>query len=198
MSTGKKNVDARMRTGVHGASAHAPAFLIDANVWIDFFIDRGRRHDDAVNLIVAASTHDVALFTPIVATKDVFFIVASELKRMQLEDAGDVSESFTNAASEAAWSCLSAVRKRSTVVAADASDMVESMVQRANHGDYEDNLVIAAAKRACVTHIVTSDEKLRKHSPVPSIGVEEALRLIEHDERPAAGSASDSFSGTSS
>ena len=156
------------------------AFLIDTNVWIDFFIDRGRNHDLAVAFVLASRERDIPLFTPIGSTKDVYFAVACELKRMQREEAGMVSEEFANAVDEVAWSCLSALRKQSTVVAADASDMIEAMVQRSIHGDYEDNLVIAAAIRASATHIVSSDAQLQRHSPIPCIGIAEALELAKH------------------
>ena len=155
------------------------AFLVDTNVWIDFFIDRGRNHDSAVAFMLASREHGIPLFTPIGSTKDVYFAVACELKRMQREEAGLVSEEFANAADEVAWSCLSALRKQSTVVAADASDMVEAMVQRSVHGDYEDNLVIAAAMRASATHIVSSDVRLQRHSPIPCMGIAEALELAK-------------------
>lgn len=155
------------------------SLLLDTNVWIDFFVDRSRRHEAAVSLVKAARAHDVPLFTAIEATKDVFFTVACELKRMQRDETGTVTEAFANAANEAAWSCLSTLRRQSCIVAADASDMVEAMVQRASHGDYEDNLVVAAAMRASATHIVSSDKQLQKRSPVDCIGIEEAVCLIE-------------------
>ena len=169
-------------SGSGKASAHASAgdvsFLVDTNVWIDFFVDRSRRHEEAVDFIVVAQTRGVVLFTPIGATKDIYYIVASELKRMQLEEAGVVTESSARAADEVAWSCLSAVRKRSTVLGADSSDMIEAMVQRAAHGDYEDNLIVAAAMRARASHIITSDVQLQRHSPIPCVSIAEACALI--------------------
>lgn len=158
------------------------AFLLDTNVWVDFFIDRGRNHDPAVNLVAAARTQDIPLFTSIETTKDVYYIVASELKRMNRESSGHLDDSFVRAVNETAWSCLSALRRHSTVVAADANDMIEAMVQRADHGDYEDNLVIAAARRASATHIVSSDASLQAHSPIPCIGIAQALDNITQAE----------------
>jgi len=56
--------------------------------------------------------------------------------------------------------------------------MIEALVIRANHGDYEDNLVIAAARRSSAAYIVSSDLKPQEHSPVPCIGIDEALKRI--------------------
>ena len=155
------------------------SFLVDTNVWVDFFVDRGRNHNAAVAFVTAARKNNAPLFTTIESTKDVFFIIACELKRMQRAATGNVTEPFARAADEAAWSCLSALRKHSVIVAADESDMIEAMVQRANHGDYEDNLVIAAAMRAGATHIVSSDKQLQTQSPIPCIGIAEAIRTID-------------------
>lgn len=155
-----------------------PSFLVDSNVWIDAFIDRSARHELANSFLKEARLRDAALFTPVESTKDVFYLVTCELKRMQREETGAATEAFACAASEIAWSCVTAMRRFSTVVGADASDVVEATALRADHDDYEDNLIVAAALRACVTYIVSSDKTLQRHSCVPCIGLEEALKLV--------------------
>ena len=152
--------------------------LVDTNVWIDYFIDRSRSHAAAVSLVSEAQAADVDLFSSIETTKDVFYMLSCEFKRMQREATGEVSEQFAHAANEAAWSCLASLRRRSIVVGADSSDMVEAMARRANHADYEDNLQIAAALRARATHIVSSDKRFQAHSPIPCVSIEEARRLM--------------------
>ena len=159
-------------------SSAKPRFLVDTNVWIDYFIDRSVYHDDAIALVATSQSAGIDLFSTIEATKDVFYLVSYELKRMRRDDGGEVSAGFANAVNEAAWSCLTSLRKRSTVVGADSSDMIEAMTQRANHADYEDNLLVAAAMRARATHIVSSDKQLQTHSPVPCISIKEACALI--------------------
>lgn len=154
------------------------SLLLDTNVWVDFFIDRNLNHDHARKLVKAARAKGVPLFTSIETTKDVFFIVALELKRAQREASRVVTDEFANAVNETAWSCLGSMRRQSTVIGADHSDMIEAMTLRHAHGDYEDNLIVAAAMRAKASHIVSSDEQLRKHSPIPCISVEEALATI--------------------
>lgn len=51
--------------------------------------------------------------------------------------------------------------------------------QRSIHHDYEDNLVVAAALRSKVDILVTNDEKLRRHSAVAALSVEDACKLLE-------------------
>jgi len=80
--------------------AKPPSFLIDTNAWVDFFIDRSTRHDSAVSLIIECYERGVPLFTSIESTKDVYFAVSCELKRMQRKTSDEASETFANAASE--------------------------------------------------------------------------------------------------
>lgn len=159
-------------------------FLVDSNVWLDAFVDRSRNHDAATSFLKSARLHGIPLFTAIEVTKDVYYLVSLELKRMQRAQNGVVTEAFANAVREAAWSCVSTMRRQSTIVAADMGDMVEATALRANHDDYEDNLVIAAAMRAGATHIVSSDRQLQAHSPVACVGIEEALGLMGDDTLP--------------
>ena len=153
-------------------------FLVDSNVWLDAFVDRSRSHDAAASFLKKARLRNIPLFTAIEVTKDVYYLVSLELKRMQRAQTGTVTEPFANAVREAAWSCVSTMRRQSTIVAADMSDMVEAITLRADHDDYEDNLVVAAAMRAGATHIVSSDRQLQAHSPIACIGIDEALELI--------------------
>ena len=162
------------------------SFLVDSNVWLDAFIDRSVMHEDANGFLKRAYESGTALYTAIETTKDVYYLLSCELKRMQRAECGTVTEPFANAVNEAAWSCLSVMRRISTVVAADAHDMIEATVMRSDHEDYEDNLIIAAAQRAQVSHIVSSDKALQKHSPIPCIGIREALEIMGTEpHRPA-------------
>ena len=157
------------------------AFLLDTNVWVDFFIDRSRNHDLAASLVATARCNGIPLYSPIEATKDVYFIVAAELKRLEREASGTVSGSFANATNEIAWSALNTIRRQSTIVGADLSDVIEAIALRNDHSDYEDNLIIAAARRAHASRIVSSDTLLQKHSPIPCIGLQEALELAREE-----------------
>ena len=160
-------------------------FLVDTNVWLDAFIDRSRNHDTASTFLKDARLSNTPLFTAIEATKDVYYLVTLELKRMQRREVGKVTELFANAVREAAWSCVTAMRRNSTIVAADASDMVEAIALRADHDDYEDNLIIAAAIRANATHIISSDKQLQACSPIACIGLDEALELMGAPQSPS-------------
>ena len=51
--------------------------------------------------------------------------------------------------------------------------------QRCLHEDYEDNLVVAAAKRAHADCLVTNDQNLLKHSPVAALSCTDALAYLQ-------------------
>jgi predicted nucleic acid-binding protein len=52
------------------------------------------------------------------------------------------------------------------------------VAMEAEHGDFEDAVTAAAAKAARCELIVTRDPKGFRHSPIPAMAPEEALRLI--------------------
>lgn len=156
-----------------------PLLLIDTNVWLDFFIDRSSRHDSAGALIAKANRQGATLLTPVAAVKDIYFLIGLELKRMQREAKAEGTESFANSVDEVAWACISSLRRQSVIVGADATDMIEALAMRPSHSDFEDDLIAAALQRAHADYLVTSDEGLLRHQPVPCISIDEALELLE-------------------
>ena len=161
--------------------------LVDTNVWLDFFLDRSTRHDLAGRFVVAAHSHGVPLFTPLHSVKDIYFLVGLELKRMEREAGNEISGSFADAVDEVAWSCVESVRKQSIIVGADEKDMLEAMMIRPQHSDFEDNLVVAGAKRSGARAIVSSDKKLLAHQCFPMFSLEQALEYAESVDAHAIG-----------
>ena len=161
------------------ADSEPLALLVDTNVWVDAFIDRSVNHEAAALFLKRARLAHVPIFASLEATRDMSFLVSAELKRMQRDEKGTVTQQFANAVNEASWSLLQTMRRTATVVGADSSDMVEALALRAKHADYEDNLVMAAALRCRATHIVSSDKQLQAHSPIPCISIAEALALLD-------------------
>ena len=153
--------------------------LLDTNVWLDYFIDRGQLHDATASFIGAAFSKDgIQLCTAILSTRDVYYHVQRELKSLMLEEEGKLTESNAAVANEIAWSCLATLRNLSFIVPADETDMIEASIVRETHFDYEDNLIVSAAKRVKAECIVTSDEQMLKRQPYNCITIEEAMQLI--------------------
>ena len=152
--------------------------LLDTNVWLDFFLDRSNKHDLAGQLVTRAVQNDVTLFTSIQSIKDVHFLIGLELKREQRDATGKLDEAFARAIDEVAWACISSIRKQSIIVPADESDMLEAMLMRDKHTDFEDNLIAAAAMRCNADYLVTSDRQMLGHQVVTTASIEEALAVI--------------------
>ena len=152
--------------------------LVDTNVWLDHFLDRSSMHDLARAVVVEASRRDVALCCTVHSVKDCYFLLNAELKHIEQAENGAVSQSAASAIREVAWSGVQALRKLAYVVPADDSDIIEAAIMRANHPDFEDNLVLAAAARAQADYVVTSDAALLAHCPERCIPPDRALELI--------------------
>jgi len=155
-----------------------PRMLIDTNVWLDYFIDRSKNHDVAVELIVKAIESGAELAVPIACVKDCFFLLMAELKRIERQEAGVLGDSAVLAIREVAWACISAMRKLAYVVPADEADMLQALAMRSEHPDFEDNLVIAAAMRVRADYLVTSDVQLLKHATFPCISPAAAFDVL--------------------
>ena len=152
--------------------------LLDTNVWLDYFIDRSAMHDRARDVVLRCIDKDVGLLAALPSVKDCFFLISQELKRTERSEAGTVSESAAVAIREVAWSCTSSIRKLAYIVPSDESDMLEAMLLRDAHPDFEDNLVLAAALRAQADYVVTSDQTLIAHAPMSCLSLDDTLKLV--------------------
>lgn len=79
---------------------------------------------------------------------------------------GRLSEDAAYAAKVTAWACVDHMAALATAVPCDHTDVWLAGKQRRLHGDYEDDLVIAAAMRSGADLLVTYDEELRDHATV--------------------------------
>jgi predicted nucleic acid-binding protein len=61
----------------------------------------------------------------------------------------------------------------------DEADMWLARKYRAVHEDLEDNFVLAAADRAQVDYLVSSDVRLLRKARVPAVAPAELLRILE-------------------
>lgn len=153
--------------------------LVDTNIWIDYYLGYRAGHETARKLLIKANEADIQLLHAVSSTKDVFFLVGMDFKRAtRQEHDGSLTDSEALAAQEVAWACVENMQNISTAVGCDQSDVWLAQKQRRLHGDYEDNLIIAAALRAKASLLVTNDEQLLKHCPVAALSAADALKLL--------------------
>mgnify|MGYP002230547929 CR=1 FL=1 len=108
-----------------------------------------------------------------------YYLVAAEHKRVERAEAGSLSESAARAATITAWGCVNNMQAIACAVPLDHTDVWMASKQRALHGDFEDDLVIAAAMRGKVDYLVTNDEELLRHCPVAALSVTDMYKLLE-------------------
>lgn len=159
-------------------SPSTSSLLIDTNVWLDFFLGFRPGHEHAVGLFNESNEADVSLLYAVTSTKDVFFLISSDFKREARRRDGYLDESAAHAAEQAAWACLESMASIATAVGCDQSDVWVARKHRPLHGDYEDDLVIAAARRSKAGCLVTNDERLLRHSPVAALSPADARALL--------------------
>lgn len=159
------------------------AILLDTNVWVDFFVGARPGHSLARQLILKAHELQIPLAYAVVSMKDIYYLVGNYFKACSREENGGALPQDAAAAAEiAAWACLDEMDNLGTAIPADLMDIKAAFHEREVHRDFEDDLIISAARRAHADCLVTSDKKLAEHSPVLGLGVAEMLEVLEHVE----------------
>lgn len=157
-----------------------PLFLVDTNVWLDYYLPDRRNQKAAKDFLSSAYAKEASLLYPAAILKDVFYVAYTTMKHdIYCDEFSTQGSSKSALAAESAWSCVYSIQEHAFAVGSDLSDVWMACKLRSFHNDLEDNFVIAAAMRANATCLVTNDEKLIKHSPVLALTPENALKLLE-------------------
>lgn len=152
--------------------------MIDSNVWVDSFcVDRAGSLA-ARALISRAADEGVHLFFPVHSAKDVLYVTKGELKRKVLAETGAIDEASSRAIDEICIAFIKNMRENATPVGADSSDLWLAEKYLSIHRDYEDNLVLAACRRAEVDYLVTNDKKLLEHADVAAKTPKQMMPLL--------------------
>ena len=152
--------------------------LLDTNVWLAAFDGARPRSREANELIDVCERARIDLLYAAVSAKDVFYLVGASLKRQARATSERLSESQVRAVSTYAVACITNMTEVATAVGMDVSDIWLARKYQRIHTDFEDCLVLAAAQRARVDYLVTSDESLLRHAPVAALSVADFLALV--------------------
>ena len=152
--------------------------LLDTNVLVDYYLGREPGCSACTHIINHAyGTHE--LYVAALSLKDVYYLVASTLKRMQRAERGVLAEADAKACNEIAWSCIRHARGFVLVANTASKEFLDAFVLRSLHDDFEDNLVAASARSVQADFIVTGDERLLSHSPVAAVLPQDMVKLLE-------------------
>lgn len=161
--------------------------LLDTNVWLDYFLGWRDMSPTSRRLVELALNQDCTLAYAVSSVKDVYYIVASEHKRLERAAEGSLGKGAVAAANAAAWGCVNALQEMACAVPLDHTDVWMASKQRVLHADFEDDLVIAAALRAKADYLVTNDEGLLRHCPVAALDARDMVALLETEDAASPG-----------
>ena len=163
---------------VPGVEPTALRILVDTNVWVDSFLGHRAGHGAALAFLAEAQRNAAQLIYPVGALQDVFAILIMELKR-KTRETRELDETCMNVIRRTAWGCIDALREGATAVGADESDTWLACKYRKLNWDLEDNMVLAAAKRAEADYLVTSDRMLISKANVAAMTPADMAALLE-------------------
>lgn len=159
--------------------------MVDANVWVDSFC---AEHTEslAARVYWAGDGDGALLFFPVHIAKDVLYVVQHELKRSVLAGGGALDEASVRAVGDAALTFVRNMTENATAVGADASDLWLADKYLTLHRDYEDNLVLAACKRAQIDYLMTNNRKLLEHADLAAKTPRQMMPILALAERGGA------------
>ena len=160
--------------------------MVDANVWVDSFCVDHAESLAARAFIGWGTEMGALLFFPVHIAKDVLYVVQHDLTGRVLASGGAIAVAAAGAFGVAALAFVRNMTENATAVGADASDLWLADKYLALHRDYEDNLVLAACKRAQVDYLVTNDRKLLEHADLAAKTPRQMMPILALAERGGA------------
>ena len=152
--------------------------MLDTNVLVDYYLGREPGCDACTRIIdLCLGTH--ALYAAAVSLKDVYYLVASTLKRAQRLERGTLTEGDARACAEVAWGCVRHAVDTFLIANTGRGECLDAFVCRSVHNDFEDNLVLAAARSVEADILATGDERLALHSPIGAMSPQDLASLLE-------------------
>ena len=155
-----------------------PCILVDTGVWLDMYIPNRKGADDAIRLIDIAQEQSASLAFASHTCLDVFQKVSFEQKAW-VRKHGALTERWATAIKRYAWDCVNDMQDIATAIPVDSNDLYLACRYRDQHDDLEDDLILAACKKAQANYLVTSDKKLLAHAPIEALTTSEMTRLLK-------------------
>ena len=142
----------------------ARSLLLDTNVWLDYFLGTGPSIDDISRIVERGAEGAVELF----------YILPRRLRRACANGAQADEASFRSVA----WACVEHMMELACAAPLSHAECQLARMLRGEFGDFEDDLILAAAETAKVDYIVTNDRALLRSVPEACVTPERACRLL--------------------
>lgn len=124
-------------------------FLVDTNVFLDFLLHRDSQSDDANLFFIKSRMLNNPIFITSMTLRDIEYVAARLLHSK--EKAKKIQ--------------ILAYQMCQKVIGISASDAIEALYSDGR--DYEDSLIIEAAKTSLVDAIITNNKKDFNHANIP-------------------------------
>lgn len=154
-------------------------FVIDTCVWLDFLIPTRAGNAVADRLLALIRKHGLGIYCPPGIIQNLSYLAEALMKRELKGCGAQDGEAIAQVARQFAWSCVQNTRKIAAIVGVDESDVWFAEKYHRVHPDFEDDLVLAAARRCEADYLVTNDKALISHATVSGLTSEDAVRLLE-------------------
>ena len=153
-------------------------FFIDTCVWLDFFFPTRPGHETACDLLGLLRSNQLGIYCSSGVMQNLSYLAEALMKRELRARGEEIDDTSGYVARQFAWSCVQNMRKLAGLVGADEQDVWFAEKYHRVHPDFEDDLVLAAAKRCEADLLVTNDKALLAHAVVPAMSSSDALTLL--------------------
>lgn len=160
-------------------SADAPIALLDTNIWLDCYDAARPNHPDALTLMDLLEKADFTIAYASTSIKDFYYLFCAEHKQATRQREGQLTQARAQAIQTAAWGCL-----RNMTAIAVAAPIGEPQIWLAKHmhdlhGDFEDNLILAAVETSKADYFVTNDTMLLGKSACPAFTCADMVAFLQ-------------------
>ncbi|MDO4797508.1 MAG: PIN domain-containing protein [Coriobacteriales bacterium] len=150
--------------------------VIDTNVCVDYLLGTQPYCHDILSLFEKCARENISLLYAPTTLKDVFYIIPRQLRRM---DANNDVAHDQSAREQIAWACVETITGIATAIPQALPECNLAWMLRHRHGDFEDNLIVAAAETCDADYVVTYDKTLIEHFAPVCITPEQASDLLD-------------------
>lgn len=152
--------------------------VLDTNVVVDYLMGREPACSECKQLLLMHAACQHAVYVASLSLKDAYYLVSMQLKRMERQASGRLDDGMANAANEVAWACVRSIVENVLVLPVGRAETLQAFTYKPVHRDFEDNLVVAAARSANADFVVTNDQSLLRHAPIACLSSADMLAFL--------------------
>lgn len=155
--------------------------LLDTNAIVDYLMGREPGCSDCKQLMLMHSNGEHAVYTTPLSLKDAYYLIGMQLKRMERQATGQLSESAAKAANEIAWQCIRVLADSILLLPVGRAESLQAFTYKSIHADFEDNLIVAAAQSTNMDYLVTNDANLARHALIACLSSSDMVALLNEE-----------------